>query len=57
MFRFELINRGRFHAQYRVYNIAEMDDLEVLDACDPNNFGGHVTRDHEGNGWARVYID
>lgn len=56
MFKFELINGGRYHAQYKVFNISEMDDLAILDACNPNNCGGRVTRDSEGNGWARVFL-
>ena len=57
MFTKEKIDNGRFTHTYRVYNIQGMTDEQVLDACDRNNFGGYVTRDHEGNGWAKVYID
>lgn len=57
MFEKELIDRGRWTHTYLVRNTNGMTDEQVLDACDPNNFGGRVARTEDGNGWAQVYID
>lgn len=57
MFEKELVNRGQFTHTYLVRNTNGMTDEQVLNACDPNNFGGRVARTEDGNGWAQVYID
>lgn len=42
---------------YRVTGITNETDAEILDFCDPCNFGGYVTRYMGGVAFVYVYID
>ena len=41
-FTYKIVNRGRGVDTYEVNNIEGMTKQEIIDACDPNNFGGRV---------------
>ena len=42
IFTYKLVRRGRGMDIYEVNNIEGMTKQEIIDACDPNNFGGRV---------------
>ena len=42
---------------YRVTGITNETNAEIIDFCDPNNFGGQVTRYTDGVAFVYVYID
>ena len=44
-------------ATYIIEGIKTESDEEILDFCDPNNFGGYVTRYSDGTASVEVYID
>lgn len=41
-FTYQLVRRGRGTDIYIVDNIDGMTALDIINACDPNNFGGQV---------------
>ena len=42
---------------YRITGITNETNTEIIDFCDPYNFGGYVTRYTNGVAFAYVYID
>ena len=45
-------NRGHGFEEYQISGADGMTDSEIINACDPNNFGGHVS-----GSYVKVYID
>lgn len=52
-----LKNNGYGTKTYRVTGITTQTDNELIDLCDPCNFGGRVTRHHNNTATVTVYID
>lgn len=53
-FKKDLIRYTRTADLYYIENYDGMTDEEIIDACDPNNFGGYVDRQ---SGCCKVYTD
>ena len=53
-FKKDLIRYTRGADLYYIEGYDGMTDEEVIDACDPNNFGGYVDRN---SGCCKVYTD
>lgn len=52
----EFYGRGYNYEEYKVYNCENMTDNEIINKCDPNNFGGCVYR-YSDCVIAKIYID
>jgi hypothetical protein len=56
LFAKEFYNRGYGYNEYKVVGYENMTNDEIIDKCDPNNFGGRVNR-YDGYAIVKVYID
>lgn len=56
MFTTEFYDRGYGYNEYKVVGYEGMTDKEIVNKCDPNNFGGRVNR-YNGYAIVKVYVD
>lgn len=54
--KIEFYGRGYNYEEYKVFNCENMTESEIINKCDPNNFGSRVNR-YDGYAIVKVYID
>ena len=53
----EFYGSGYGYTEYKVFDYEGMTDSEIINKCDPNNFGGRVAKYSNGYAIVKVYID